>query len=261
MKKIEISERHATYAKAVSLVMNYNNRVNKHLGVCAYALNNVIVDQEWKNSADFAQYLLDNDEPEAFLKFFGNKPFVLEEDMYKALKLRPESYAELLSDCYCFSWPKDRKGLIESFFEEFAPQLKQVPGSFLPDRYLSNKPLILKLLSKDSNYVIYLAEQDLEDAVKVNPKCLEHKTSKFTGSITLMRKLCAANLECAVYACSPITTKAGVKREDSNDEKKRKVNAWLTGTGERKALNNASGGGVVRVATPKNTPPKPKFKI
>lgn len=97
--------------------------------------------------------------------------------------------------------------------------------------------------------------------MKVNPKCLEHKTSKITGSITLMRKLCAANHECAVYACSPITTKAGVKREDSNDEKKRKVNAWLTGTGERKALNNASGGGVVRVATPKNTPPKPKFKI
>jgi hypothetical protein len=151
--------------------------------------------------------------------------------------------------------------MIDSNFEEYAPQLDSVSYRYLPKRHKNNTELIMKLLAKDAGYVIYVNDCDLPQAVKVNHKCLEHKTSNVKGAINLMRKLCAANPECAAYACSPITTNAGVKREDTKEEKKRKVNAWLTGTGERKALNNASGGGVARVKTPTNQTPKAKFKI
>lgn len=260
MKKIEIKLGSQEEAKAVELIENYNNGINKHVGTTAGAIRAVTWALDYGNP-DFAQYLIDNEEARAYIGLFNGVDYFSVKDAARLFKLYPTGYEDVVRRAQQVQEDSEYREMIDSNFEEYAPQLENVPYRYLPKRHKNNTELIMKLLAKDAGYVIYVNDCDLPQAVKVNHKCLEHKTSNVKGAINLMRKLCAANPECAAYACSPITTNAGVKREDTKEEKKRKVNAWLTGTGERKALNNASGGGVARVKTPTNQTPKAKFKI
>lgn len=259
MNQITLTRSTLRIAKIVELVNNFNYGIDKYLGVCAETFVHCV--DNYVNNKDFKNYLLKNNEAELFLKLVGNPGEVSGAIARQLFKQSPDGYVEFLNRYQQRDVPSSFRDMLDSHFEEIAPLAKKyIEGCYLPKRHLNNSRLVMSLAKKQIGYVSYMnTEELLIEAVKDHPDILQFKNADVTGKTLLMRKLCKANPQCAAYACSPITTKAAVTSHDSKTEKMRKVNAWLQATGDRKLINNASGGGMPRVKTV--AAPKPKFKI
>lgn len=151
--------------------------------------------------------------------------------------------------------------MLVDMYPHCAPHVSAGPFRYIPDKFKSDKNVVLSLVKHNPNFIKGVADCDtefLKQCVAQNAKVLEYKTSEVRGKIVLMRELVRVNPECAKYALSPITTNAGVKKEDDDQERYVKVLNWLMATGERKDMKKA---GVLVAVKPTAAAPKKVHKI
>lgn len=269
MQQIELSNKANHYSNVFELIENYKSGADTHLGVKPDFFKELTEVKRSTVSSHFMEYLYRNSEAELYLDLSFGREIPIEHGM-KLFPLKPELYVSHLNhmnetNTYNYSdkqiFSDVYTDMMDSFFEELTTKSdKYIFNSYLPKRHENNINLIKSLYKKQSSYARYVVSDSLlVEMVKDEPSILGHKTSRLTGATLLMRQLCKANPLCAEYACSPLTTKAGVLSSDTTSQKVNKVNHWLASSGERKFLKNASGGGMPRVKTV--AAPKPKFKI
>lgn len=269
MQKINLTNKATFYYNALKLIQNYQSGIDAHLGVNQEFFFEMTNMKRSEASIDFMDYLYRNSEAELYLTLSFGREIPVAHGM-KLFPLKPELYVSHLNhmnetNTYNYSdkqiFSDVYTDMMDSFFEELTTKSdKYIFDSYLPKRHENNINLIKSLYKKQSSYARYVVSDSLlVEMVKDEPSILGHKTSRLTGATLLMRQLCKANPLCAEYACSPLTTKAGVLSSDTTSQKVNKVNHWLASSGERKFLKNASGGGMPRVKTV--AAPKPKFKI
>lgn len=268
-KHIHFDENGLKFCEAYRFVENYINETDEAIrsDIDGKALSNILAWANYDLQA-FLPYLAQKKQYKTLLELCVEK-FNWHTRMNdgtlelikESLTACPRLYERFLHDAGPRSYRDGMHEMLEQMYPHCAPHVSDGRFDYIPEMYKADKPVVLSLITRFPNFIKGVVDCDndfLKQCVAKNAKVLEFKTSKVRGKIVLMRELARINPECAKYALSPITTNAGVKKDDNDQERYEKVLNWLTATDVRKTLKTA---GVLVASKQAAAAPKKVHKI